>query len=80
MKPDRDEVMAEIKFLENELKAVEKDHNVLSQKFKGLIKRKSDLCEFIDNMRNEEDEAVGYISNNVVMLILFFLGLKHLIQ
>ncbi|TYH34916.1 hypothetical protein ES332_D13G158200v1 [Gossypium tomentosum] len=57
LKPERCEVMEEIKCLENELKALKKEENVVSEKFQLLINRKSDLCDFVLAIRKEEDEA-----------------------
>lgn len=58
LRPERDEVMAEIKRLEDEVKALEKDENVVYEKFQVLINSKKEACDFLLNMQNEKHEAV----------------------
>ncbi|KAK8542546.1 hypothetical protein V6N13_136881 [Hibiscus sabdariffa] len=57
LRPERYEVMAEIKCLEDGLEALKKEDDDLSKKFQALIDRKSDLCDFVIGIRKEEDEA-----------------------
>lgn len=57
LRPERDEVMAEIKRLEDEVKALEKDENVVYEKFQVLINSKKEACDFLLNMQNEKHEA-----------------------
>lgn len=71
LKPERCEVMEEIKCLENELKALKKEENVVSEKFQRLINRKSDLCDFVLAIRKEEDEAVRFLF--YIYILVFYM-------
>ncbi|KAK8479261.1 hypothetical protein V6N11_064489 [Hibiscus sabdariffa] len=57
LRPERYEVMAEIKCLEDGLEVLKKEDDDLSKKFQALIDRKSDLCDFVISIRKEEDDA-----------------------
>ncbi|KAK6228996.1 hypothetical protein SCA6_017947 [Theobroma cacao] len=57
LRPECCEVMAEIKCLEDELKAVDKEMNDLSKTFQGLIQRKQEAYEFLLSSINQCEEA-----------------------
>ncbi|EOY14217.1 Proton pump interactor 1-like protein [Theobroma cacao] len=57
LRPECCEVMAEIKCLEDELKAVDKEMNDLSKTFQGLIQRKQEAYEFLLSTINQCEEA-----------------------
>ncbi|XP_038996242.1 proton pump-interactor BIP103-like [Hibiscus syriacus] len=68
LRPERYEVMAEIKCLEDGLEALKKEDDELIKKFQALINRKSDLCDFVISARKEEDEANGYYNEYVSLI------------
>ncbi|OMO78495.1 hypothetical protein CCACVL1_14340 [Corchorus capsularis] len=57
LRPERCELMEEIACLEDEVKAVEENENVLMEQFRGLIRRKEEVYKCILSLTNERDEA-----------------------
>ncbi|GMJ11628.1 proton pump interactor 1 [Hibiscus trionum] len=68
LRPERYEVMAEIKCLEDGLEALKKEDDDLSKNFQALIDRKSDLCDYVLSVRKEEDEANAYYNEYVSLM------------
>ncbi|XP_021299539.1 proton pump-interactor BIP103-like isoform X2 [Herrania umbratica] len=62
LRPECCEVMAKIKCLEDELKAVDKEMNDLSETFQGLIQGKQEAYELLVSTINQREEAVWYLN------------------